>query len=172
MKLSKILLILILAATVVSCNKKDDDGDSSFDLNNENLAGTYELVFYESVTTETTDVNGLEVVSVISNIGDTFQVDYIFESDGDYTADGLFRIVSTTVVNGETTSEDAYIETVEITNGSFSTTTSTSLLILDGKTYEVDLFNETEVRIRFEETQTFQNGDTEIYVEELRFLRK
>lgn len=170
MKPNQILLILLTTLMVVSC-KKDDDGNE-FVLNNENLSGTYELVFYETTSIETTNVNGLDVVSVITNIGDTFEVDYTFTPDGKYSAAGLFRIVLTITVNGELTSEDAFIETVNIPNGNFSTTTSSSILVMDGITYEVGVFNENEFRIRYSEIQTFPNGDTEDYTEELRFIRK
>jgi len=172
MKLSKILFIFLLTLSVVSCKKDDDGGSELFNLTNENLSGSYELTFFEATTVETTNVNGLDIVSIISNIGDTFDVSYVFAENGQYTAEGVFRIVTATVVNGEITNEDAFIETVSILNGSYSTTTSSQLLVLDGRTYEVTLFNETEVRITLEEIRTFQNGDTEVYTEELRFLRK
>lgn len=168
---NKILLILLTTLLVVSC-KKDDDGNDEFVLNNENLSGTYELVFYETTTIETTDVNGLDVVSTITNIGDTFEVDYTFTPDGKYSALGLFRIVFTTIVNGEVTAEDAFIETVNIPNGNFSTTSSSSILVMDGIDYEVGVFNENEFRIMYNDIRTFPNGDTEDYTEELRFLRK
>ncbi|MEM7187689.1 MAG: hypothetical protein AAF466_13635 [Bacteroidota bacterium] len=141
-------------------------------MNADNLSGTYELVFYSTTRIETTNVNGLDVVSTITNVGDTFEVDYTFTPDGRYTAAGLFRIVLTIMVNGELTSEDAFIETVSITNGRFSTTSSSSILVLDGIDYEVGIFNENELRVRFNEIRTFPNGDTEDYTEELRFLRK
>ena len=156
---------------MVSC-KKDDDSNDEFVLNDENLSGTYELVFYESTMIETTNINGLDVVSTITNVGDTFEVDYTFTPDGKYTASGLFRIVFTTIVNGEVTAEDAFIETANITNGNFSTTSSSSILVMDGKTFKVGLFNENEIRIRRNEVQTFPNGDTEDFTEELRFIRK
>jgi hypothetical protein len=171
MKPNKILLILMTALLVVSC-KKDDDGNDEFVLNNENLSGTYELVFYETTSIETTNVNGLDVVSIINNIGDTFEVDYTFTPDGKYSASGLFRIVLTIMVNGELTSEDAFIETVDIANGNFSTTSSSSILVMDGITYEVSVFNENEFRIMYNEIRTFPNGDTEDYTEELHFIRK
>lgn len=171
MKPNKILLILFTALLVVSC-KKDDDGNDEFVLNNENLSGTYELVFYSTTSIETTNINGLDVISTITNVGDTFEVDYTFTPDGKYSASGLFRIVVTIMVNGELTSEDAFIETVEIPNGNFSTTSSSSILVMDGITYEVGVFNENEFRIMYNEIQTFPNGDTEDYTEELRFIRK
>ncbi|MFT5102653.1 MAG: hypothetical protein ACI86C_000295 [Candidatus Latescibacterota bacterium] len=170
MKLSKILLILILAATVVSCDKKDDD--NSYDLTNENVAGGYDLVFFTAITVETTDVNGLEVVSTFTDIGDTFDVAFDFDENGTYEATGLFRIVSTTVVNGETTEEDAYIETVEVLDGTFSTNASSSILTLDGDPFEVTLFDQDEMRIIFEEFETLPNGDTEMTTAELRFVRQ
>ncbi len=171
MKPTKVLLILFTALAVLSC-KSDDDGVQEFVLNNENLSGSYQLTFFQATTIETTSINGLDVVSTITNIGDTFDVDYFFTNDGDYTANGLFRIVFTVEVNGVITEEDAFIETVNIPNGNYATTTSTSILVLDGETYEVTLFNETELRLIFEETVTFPTGDTEVYTEELRFIRQ
>lgn len=171
MKPTKILLILFTALTVLSC-KKDDNGVVEFVLNNENLSGSYDLILYEATRVETTNVNGLDIVSTISSIGDTFEVDYSFTPNSTYTAMGLFRILTTVVVNGELTEEDAFIETVDIPNGTYSTTTSSSILVLDGDTYEVTLFNENQVRITLEEIETFPNGDTVVYTEELHFLRK
>ncbi len=171
MQPNKILLVLFTVLTVLSC-KKDDNGPVVFELNNENLSGNYELVFYVTTRVETTNVNGLDIVSTISSTGDTFQVDYSFTPNSTYTAMGLFRILSTVVVNGEMTDEDAFIETVDIPNGTYSTTTSASILVLDGDNYEVTLFNENEVHITLEQIQTFPNGDTTVYTEELRFMRK
>ena len=171
MKPIRILLILFTTLAVLSC-KKDDEGVVEFVFNNENLSGSYDLVLYEATRVETTDVNGFDVVSVISDIGDTFDVDYTFTPNGRYSASGLFRIVTTTVVSGILISEDAFIETVDIPNGNYSTITSSSILVLDGDNYDVTLFNEIEVRIVFEEIETFPNGDTVVYTVELHFLRK
>jgi hypothetical protein len=160
-----------MTLSVLSC-KKDDNGPAEFVLNNENLSGTYELVFYKEIRVETTNVNGFDVVSVISEIGDTFEVDYTFTPNGRYSASGLFRIVTTTVVNGMLTMEDAFIETVAIQDRSYSITSSTSILVLDGDTYEVELFNETQLRVKLNEMQTFPNGDTVDFSVELHLVRK
>jgi len=171
MKLSKILLILFVSVSVLSC-KKDDDGESKFVLSNENVAGEHDLVFFKSTIVETTNVNGLDVVSTITSTGDTFDVEFDFNANGTYTASGLYRIVSKTVVNGETTDEDAYIETIDISNGTFSATSSSSVMILDGEAYEVTLFDRDELRIKYEDLITQQNGDTEMTTIEARFVRQ
>jgi hypothetical protein len=172
MRSTRILLIFLLATSLLSCKKDDDGNVTAFLLSNENLSGIYELIFFQSTLVETTNVNGLDIVSTTTNTGDTFEVDYTFTENGRYSAEGLFRIVFTVVVNGETTQEDAFIETISIQNASYSVTSSSSILVLDEKTYEVILFNESEFRITLEEIRTFSNGDTEMYNEELRFVRK
>ena len=172
MKTLKTLLFLVLMTTILASCKKDDNGVTEFVLNNENLSGIYELTFFRSTTVETTNINGLDIVSTITNTGDTFEVDYTFTPNGSYSAEGLYRIVFTTVVNGELTEEDAFIVTVNIQNGSYSTTSSSAILVLDGADYEVSFFSESELRITLEEIRTFPNGDTEVYNEELRFIRK
>ena len=169
MKSTKILLIFLTVLTLASC-KKDDGGEDEFVLNNANLSGNYELVFLRSVTVETTEVNGLQVVSTITSVGDTFQVDYFFARNGTYEATGLFRVLTTTVVNGEQTMEDAVIEDIDI-QGNYTITASTSIIVIDGVTYEVSLFNENQFRITRSAINTFPNGDTVEFSEELRFVR-
>jgi len=170
MKATKCLLIFISILTLASC-KKDDGGEDEFALNNENLSGNYELIFLQTVTVETTEINGLQVVSTITSVGDTFQVDYFFTNNGEYTAAGLFRILTTTVVNGEQTMEDAMIQDIDI-DGNYTITSSSSLLVLDGVTFEVTLFNENQLRITRTEIDTFPNGDTVEFSEELRLIRQ
>ncbi|GHC45377.1 hypothetical protein [Ulvibacter litoralis] len=170
MKLSKIVAVLFVALSIVSC-KSDDDGANEFVYNKANLEGTYSLNYFVSTEVETTIINGYEVATTTTSTGDTFQVDFIFSENGTYTVDGEFRETYTVVVNGETTEEDSQIIVISNETAGYSVSASTSLLILDGETYQVTVFNENELQLRLEEASS-SNGDTYLYTEELRFTRQ
>ena len=45
-----------------------------------------------SSSTETTNINGLDVVTVFTTVGDTFQVIVVFDEDGTYVINGEYLV--------------------------------------------------------------------------------
>ena len=72
MKLLKNLVVLVMIFSLSACSS-DEDSDQ-YELNNTNLsAGSYDLTYFNSYTTATVDINGLEIISEFSATGETFQ---------------------------------------------------------------------------------------------------
>lgn len=170
MKLSKIFLVLVLTLTVISCKKKDDDGAVQFLLTNQNLAGSHALSFFASTEVETTNVNGLDIVTTTTTTGDTFQLDLIFDANGGFIADGEYRENFVVDVNGTVTFQDSEIFVFDNEAGTYSISQASSILVLNGDSFNVTLFNENELRITRNES-TNSGGDTYVLNEELRFTR-
>ena len=169
MNISKILLVFVLALSIVSC-KKDDDGVIPFQFNQANLEGTYEVTYAVSTEVETINVNGFDVVTTTTNTGDTFGVEYAFGSNNMYTVNGAFRVTETVELGGmSNTTTDIIV--IDNETYAFSVSSGSSLLTLDGDTYQVASFDETSMILTLEEIDTEANGDTTVYNEELRFTK-
>ena len=68
-------------------------------LNNANLsAGSFDLNYLNSYSTETIDINGLEVISEFAATGETFQFTITFFENGTYIANGQYVVIQTTTV--------------------------------------------------------------------------
>ena len=174
MKFSKILLLLVIAVSIVSC-KSDDDGVVAFTLSNTNIAGTHALNFFLVNLDQSLEFNGIPVTSNTSIVGDTFQVTAVFGDNGTYTISGQYRIVATVTVGGisETDTEIIVLDdsgTYQI-NTTDQTITMSGLNELGDGVFDVELFNETEFRL----TQTISETTPDITsttTTELRFVRE
>ena len=176
MKPTKILLIFVLALSVISCNKKDDDGETnSFLLNAANLAGTHALTFLTINIEETTEINGIPVTSTITSVGSTFQVEIIFLENGTYTIEGQYLMTTTVSVAGQSETDTEIIVLDE--GGTYSIDANEETIFVSGSggelgsgTFDITLFNETD--FRFTQTQVITtNGTTGDIVSEYRFKR-
>lgn len=170
MNISKILLVFVIAISLVSC-KKDDDGATAFVLNQTNLLGTYALNYAVTTDVETININGLDIVTTTTTTGDTFQMEVSFLENNTYVTDGAYRQMYTVVVAGQTVEDDSEIIVADNETANFTVSSGTSTLTLDGDTYEVTSFSETEMTITLEEIVTETNGDTTVYNEEFRFTK-
>ena len=175
MKSTKFLLIFILALTVLSCNKKDDDGATAFLLSRANLAGTHALTYLTINIEETTEVNGIPVVSTITAVGSTFQVEIIFREDGTYSIDGQYLLTTTVTVAGQTEIDTEIFVLNE--GGNYSLDANDQTIFISGSggelgsgTFDITLFNETDFRFTQVEPIT-QNGTTGEIMSEYRFER-
>ncbi len=157
MKITKMLVIMFLAVAAVSCNK-DDDGPEPFVLSNANLAGTYKISSLNASSTSTTNVSGATVtVATATVVGDTFQVNIVFNTNGTYTAIGNYRITSTITPTGSDPIVETEILTVD-SSGSYSVNATTQKITMtpsddsfvDG-TFEVTLFNQSNVNLAQED---------------------
>ena len=174
MKFSKILLVLFVAVSVLSC-KNDDDGVAQFVLTNANLAGMHDLTFFELNADGTADVGGIPVPVNLSAVGDTFQVVFDFNENGTYTAQGQYRVVTTISVAGVSEIDTEILVLDE--NGTFTTNANNQTLTINGNgnlgegVFDVTLFNETELRLTQDISQEIQ-GATVDGIVELRFVRQ
>ncbi|MEL6810052.1 MAG: hypothetical protein AAFP76_01815 [Bacteroidota bacterium] len=167
MKTLKTLLILFMTASVlVSCKKDDDGGDNAFLLSNENLSGTYNFTLLEVNSDQTIEVNGIPVSSNINVVGDTFQVDFVFNANGTYTAEGQYRITTTVTVAGQSEISTEIIVfdesgdyTLDANNQTIEFSTPTDSFT-SGK-FNITLFNENQFQVEQIVSQTIQGVDTD-----------
>ncbi len=157
MKLLKSLIVLFVAVSIISCSSDDDS--TQYTLNNANLSGTHSITLINSSETETTNINGLDVVTVFTTVGDTFQVIVVFSEDGTYVINGEYRVNYVTTVAG--TVVDEGFEIIDITNetGDYTTNNALREIELDGETYDVTLFNANELRMVSEDIYTENDVD-------------
>lgn len=177
MKISKILLILVLALSVVSCKKNDDNTVEAFVLNNANIAGTHDLTYFTASSETTITVQGIPLTVTTSTTADTYQATITFTEAGAYTLDGEFRTITTITPGGGT----PLIQIVTWNEtGTFQANSNAQTIVLtetgsapgDELINMVTLFNETEFRVTSEETYTEPNGGTTTDMAELRFVRQ
>lgn len=176
MKSTKILLILFAVLTVLSCKKDDDGGGNSFLLTPANLAGLYDLIYLTSNIEQTVEVNGIPVMATTDVVGDTFQIDMVFNENGTYTVEGQYRITVTVTVAGmtETTTEIIVLDEA----GDYTLDANAQTITLSGANgelgdgvFDITLYNETEFRIVQVETITANGVDADV-TNELRFVRQ
>ena len=175
MKLSKILLILLLAVTVVGCNKKDDNGDGGFTLSLANLAGTYDLTFLNVSIISVQEVAGIPVTSTVTAVGSVFDVEVVFTENGTYTAEGTYLLTTTVIVGGQTETDEEIFVIDEI--GTYTLDVNSETIQMSGAgelangTLDVSLFNETELRLTQEEAIDSDEIMSDI-MSEYRFVRQ
>jgi hypothetical protein len=156
MKILKLTLFLFLTVSALSCS--DNSEETIFDLSVANIAGTYSInsLNIDTKVTSVTDVAGVQVpftVATSTSIGDTFQVDFILNTNNSYTASGQYRVVTTVypaagspVTNTEIINlSDSGTYQLNTTNNTI-TFTSSSGDFLEG-TLSVAVFNETTVSL-------------------------
>ena len=168
MKLLKSLIVLFVAVSIISCSSDDDS--TQYTLNNANLSGTHSITLINSSETETTNINGLDVVTVFTTVGDTFQVIVVFSEDGTYVINGEYRVNYVTTVAGQIVDEGS--EIIDITNqtGDYTTNNALMEIELDGETYDVTLFNANELRMVSEDIYT-ENDIDYVDTSEIRMTR-
>lgn len=115
MKLLKFIFFLCVVTSITSCS--DDEIAPNFPLSSENLVGNYEMNSRETQESEdATSSSGATVnLTNTSTVGDTFQLDFVLNANGTYTASGQYRIVSTITPNGGTSSEESEIIVINAT---------------------------------------------------------
>ncbi len=169
MKLLKPIFLVVMVVSLFSC--KSDDDSPEYLLNNENLAGTYNVTMLRSVETQTTDVNGVDIITTRTTEGHTFQLEVVFFDNGNYVVDGEYVQQYEKIVNGTVIEEDIEIIVIDFSEGTYSTNNSSMELVMDEDTYEVTLFTQNEIRMTFEEMWV-ENGDDFILNEEIRLVKQ
>ena len=169
MKLLKNLVVLVMIFSLSACSS-DEDSDQ-YELNNTNLsAGSYDLTYFNSYTTATVDINGLEIISEFSATGETFQFTINFFEDGTYIADGQYVVNETVTVSGQITEQDTYIEDVDNEQGTYVANNDAMQLIMNDDVFDVILFNANELRISLNNMYTEEGVDF-LQTGEIRLVR-
>ncbi|MEM0517833.1 MULTISPECIES: hypothetical protein [Aequorivita] len=177
MKISKLFILCILAVATISCSSDDDNNPPPYTLSTTNFVDTYKLKFLEIREVETiTFSNGTTSTSSAVTVGSVFQnVNFVFNSNNTYTANGLFNTV-TTVTNpdGSTTVGDTVIVSLDET-GTYTLNVGNSTLTVtdsDGEVtaLEISDYTETSMTLYAEET-TVSNNSTIVTSVEYRFSR-
>ena len=198
MKFLKILFVLFVAVSLVSCSSDNDgvdplldtDGDGVVDIDDlcPNTPGTiidqgcylftninvssspYSVTMLNTTEIQTTNVNGLDIVTEKTRVGDIFQLTYTFSENGTFVLDGEYLVNYSVVVAGEIITEDTEIIVIDNGIGSYTTNDSTMILVFDDKIYSVTLFNQNDLRITTEDIYE-ENGDEFVYTSEIRMTR-
>ena len=175
MNLVKKIFVVMMIVSLAAC-KSDDDGAAQFLLTIDNLVGNHDITSYESYEEDTYIINNVPVVSTITTIGDTFQVTLKLNADQTYLLAGQFRITETTVVGNETLIDTEILVLNE--TGTFTVNANDLTITLidglggDSQTWDVSLFNETQMNLTFQEAGNLDNDGTFEYNEEIRFIRQ
>ncbi|TVZ56481.1 hypothetical protein OD91_1766 [Lutibacter sp. Hel_I_33_5] len=95
MKLSKFILVAFFVLALTSCSH--DNEPLPFTLSNDNLAGTYSVntIDIEEIESATSAAGVTVELSKNEKTGDTFQVDFLINSNGTYVVTGEYRSTST-----------------------------------------------------------------------------
>ena len=196
----KNLLVLFVALLIVSCNSDDDsinpfldsDEDGIVDINdlcpntpgtvldqgcylltNINLSSglTYSTTLLNTTETQITNINGLEIVSEITKNGSVFRsLDVTFNENGTFIRNGEYLETYVIKVNGIITEENAEIISFDNEEGFFSVNNDSMTILLNVDTYNVILFDESELRMTLEQTYSENNIDY-IISREIRMVR-
>jgi hypothetical protein len=177
MKLFKKLLVVLFVVFIASCSSNDTTNEI-YNLTNANIAGTYNIGSLNIDLKATAITSGVPVtISTAKNIGDTFQVDFVMNVNGTYTASGQYRVVTTvTPITGAPITNSEIV--VFSDSGSYNVNATTNEIgftsktdeFLDG-TFKVTVFNENTFTL----TQEFEEVDGSITTNgdaEVSFVRK
>ncbi len=176
MKLTKLIFLFTLAIAAVGCNKDDNNSDP-YELNTTNFVDTYKMKFLEVKISETvTFSNGTTSTSTSTKVGSVFQnVNYVFNSDNSYTANGLYNTVTTVKeADGTTTVGDTVIVSLD-ESGTYSLNTTNEVVTLnklggDAIAFDITKYTETEMRL-YSEVETTSNNIKTVTTTEYRFSR-
>ena len=169
MKILKFFLFTAALFIITACSSDDAP---AFELNNANVAGTYNVVFLESEIIVTTEFSGSTIVAgTIEAVADTFtNAVFTFNEDGTYSSTGSYRITTTIdPAEGPTTTE-SIIESFD-DEGTYSTNNSARTITIDGDTGTVTLFNSSNLRVIVDDVFT-EDGSTFTSKSEIRLERQ
>ena len=168
MKVLKHIIALVVILALTACTKDDTP---AYELTSENLsAGTYDITYLTSNETETVNINGLDIITEYSTIGETFQLSVDFFDNGTYIVDGQYVINTLVTVAGETVEESTVIVDVDNEQGTYTPNNNNMQLLLDETLYDVTFFNANELRLSYSEAYT-EDGIDYFESSEIRMAR-
>jgi hypothetical protein len=105
MKTFKFILLLFVAATILSSCSDNDTQIVALDLSVANASGTYKISSLKADVTNTTVTQGATVtISTAKITSDTYEIDFVLNTNGTFTVKGQYREISTvTAANGAVT---------------------------------------------------------------------
>ncbi|WP_296311233.1 hypothetical protein [Winogradskyella sp. UBA3174] len=173
MKILKFFLFTAAILTFAACSSDDDVTTPVVELTNANLAGTYEIVFYEGSYTTTTEASNGSTVLVESETftTDTFtNATFTFNEDGTYASSGNYRVTYVLTIAGQAPETEIEIEQFD-SDGTFTTNNTSRTITFDFDSIaDVLLFDGTLLNIMGGDVDVFQ-GNTETDEFEIRLVR-
>ncbi len=172
MKTLKLFVLAIAVITLSACSSDDDSSTPVVELTNANLAGTYELIFYEDFyeETETASDGSAVVVETETCVGDTFTNAILtFNSDGTFVTSGNYREVCNLTINGQTSTEQDIVPFDS--SGSYSVNDTNRTIAFDGFINDVVLFDGTNLYLTSMQVETFDD-ETFRFEVEVRFRKQ
>lgn len=163
--------MVALVTAFSSCN--NDDDSPTVELSNANLAGTYEITFYQGDSETTVEAsNGSKVVTE----KESFKTDsytnaiFNFNQNGTFTSSGSYRIEVTKTVTGAAPQTNSAVEILD-ESGTYSLNKANKTITINGNTYDVVLFDGD--RLYITGTEEDVDGDfTTVSEWEIRLKRK
>jgi len=163
--------------TLTATNSSGDDIATqsitvfAYELNNTNLStGSYQVTYLTSETTETINVNGLDIITETTSEGETFQLTVAFAENNTYVVDGQYVLNTLVTVAGEFVSQSTIIVDVDNETGTYAANNTTMQLLLDETLYDVTLFNTNELRLSSSNAYT-EDGVDYFETSEIRMVR-
>lgn len=177
MKLIKYILILFIATTFTNCGS--NDSEPTLTLSTANIAGTYNISNLNTEAVLTTEVTpGVPVtISTIKIKGDTFQIDFVLNASGSYSASGQYRIETTVIpVSGSQTVTASIVNFSD--SGTFNVNTTNSTITFTSSkgdflsgTFKVVTFNESTFTLT-QESEEFNDPIKTVLNSNFSFIRK
>lgn len=156
-------LSFIFIAVLFSCSK-DSDVEEEFRYNQDNLLGRYALKSYEKKEVITEEIRGFTVVTEIDSKGDTFDMNYSFDSNDKVTLNGTYRITERVTQNGQV-KDSAYIVVKNDKAESYAVRSSLRELDISRITYEVKDFTRQGFKISHRDTKVVDDVRIETTIE-------
>ena len=172
MKTLKLFVLAIAVITLSACSSDDDSSTPVVELTNANLAGTYELIFFEDFyeRSETASDGSAVIIETETCVGDTFTNAILtLNTDGTFVTSGNFREVCQLTINSQTTSDESIV-TFD-SSGSFTANDSSRTISISGVINDVTVFDGTNLYLTSEEVDT-NGSETERYETEVRFRKQ
>lgn len=168
MKIFKLFFMAIAVIGLTACSSDDDN--NTVELSVTNLAGTYEVVFFQATGVETNDSSGV-VVTTSQIMGDTFtDAIFNFNANGTYSSSGDYRINFTITTTNVGTVMESDIASFDET-GNFSVSNANRTITLDGEVGDITLFDGTNLYVTSEDIET-DGGNTTVVNSEVRFIKQ
>lgn len=160
----KALIIALLAISILSCSKDDDNSDSEDEIK---ITGTWDLTEMNYEGTTTINFEGIPVPVNIEGVGEDIDAQIVFEEEPNtVNASGTLTSVVTITVLTESTTEEIPINLSDfITSGTWTLSENT-LIVVDTEgeeqTFEVNSLTETTLDLTTEQEITYEGTTVDV----------
>jgi len=155
--LATVFLLLVLALSIASCNKKDET-------TNGELTGVWNCTAVNYTGNSVTEFMGESATTDFT--GEGYNVDFTFtvsENPNVATSNGSYSIKLTSNVNGQTIIQNT--ENISfIYTGSWSKDGNKMTIIRDGESSDATIvkLTDTELELNIDDVRTIENGDIKV----------